>query len=78
MSPSDARRVTKPSEVSCCQFTKTFGLPLTLESVMGPYLAVKNPAAKHADGPDDKVNFCLEKLFVLPVFDAVPEMLFAV
>ena len=55
--------------------TKTFGLPLTLESVMGPYVAVKNPLAKQAAAPEDFLNFCLEKLFVLPVLDALPEML---
>jgi len=46
--------------------------------VTGPYLAVKNPELKRVEGPDDFVNFCLEKLIVLPVFEALPEMLFAV
>ena len=58
--------------------TKTFGLPVTLESVTGPYLAVKNPAEGQRLEPDDFVNFCPEKLTVLPVFDAAPEMLEAV
>jgi hypothetical protein len=53
--------------------TKTFGLPVTLESVTGPYLAVKNPEAGQRLEPDDFVNFCAEKLTVLPVFDAAPE-----
>jgi hypothetical protein len=58
--------------------TKTFGLPVTLESVTGPYLAVKNPEAGQRLEPEDFVNFCAEKLTVLPVFDAAPETLEAV
>ena len=60
------------------QFTKTFGAPVTLESVIGPYLAVNVPEAgqKPLD-PDPLLKVCLEKLTVLPVFDAWPEMLAA-
>jgi len=49
-----------------------------LESVTGPYLAVKNPELKQEDGPDDLVNFWFLKLTVLPVLDALPETLVAV
>jgi hypothetical protein len=60
------------------QFTKTFGLPVTLVSTIGPYLAVNvpEPGQKPLD-PDPLLNVCLEKLTVLPLFDAWPEMLAA-
>jgi hypothetical protein len=58
--------------------TKTLGLPLTLESVRGPYVAEKYPELKQVAGPDDFVNFCLEKVIVLPVLEPCPDTLFAV
>jgi hypothetical protein len=56
------------------QFTKTAGLPLTLESVTGPYFAEKVPEVGHSLPPAAFVNLCVTKAMTLPLLDAAPEM----
>ena len=54
------------------QLTKTDGLPDTLVSWTGPYVAEKKPDPGHVRGPVVLVNFWLAKVIVLPVLDVVP------
>ena len=59
------------------QFTNTFGEFVTLVSLTGPNVAEKFAEAGQSAPPLALVNFCLENLTVLPVFDACPLILLA-